>query len=329
MASSSQPRGDGGLFPGPGPKSEEHRHRRRFIGPMPENVLTLDPAANRQAQKRRWFASSSRVSVSSQGDEDHCIVRDVIKAYAYEFFKGHGGKDEDWGEEEEMSVREEMLQRWKQTEWGKSRNAKEGGPKNRWVGTSFDIGTFLGVYMLEKGPLTTSPIHSPPASPTMSAPTTSIRTGKPSSAVETFITASSQLPLRSPTRRNGLASGTLSDLQNPLSHPTPATPSDEQPGTGAEDSLQSTSHVMDRLQAPDLTSVAQSNGTADRPVTPSQRRGKKKQVRYDDTAFEDEPIPPSSVLARSGQEVAGTSAGAVEVACADIAPDEGGVLMRG
>jgi len=328
MASTSQLHEGGGLFPGPGPKSEEHRHRRRFIGPMPESVLTSEAAPNRQNQKRRWFVSGSRVSVASQGDEDHCVVRDFIKTHAYEFFKGHGGKDEDWGEEEEKSVREEMLQRWKQSEWGKSRNAKESGTKNRWVGTSFDIGTFLGVYILDKGPLTTSPISSPPASPTKSAPTTSIQTGKRSSAVETFVTAPSQLLPRSPTRRNGLVSGTLPELQNPPSRLAPADPPDEQPATGAVHSLQSSSRIMDRLQAPDLVSIAQSNGTADRPPTPSQPNGKKK-VHYDDNVVEDEPTSPASVLARSGQEVAGTSAGAVEVACADVNPEEGGVIMRG
>ena len=326
MASTSQLHEGGGLFPGPGPKSEEHRHRRRFIGPMPENVLASETAANRQNQRRKWFFHGSRVSVASQGDEDHCVVRDFINAHAYEFFKGHGGKDEDWGEDEEMSIREEMLKRWKQSEWGKPRNAKESGTKNRWVGTSFDIGTFLGVYILDKGPLVTSPISSPPASPTKSAPTTSIQTGKRSSAVETFITAPSRLPPRSPTRRNGLASGTLLDVQSSPSHLAPATPSDERP---AEDSLQSSSHVMDRLKASDLTSVEQSNGTTNPPATHSQPNGKKKQVHYDDNVVEDEPTSPASVLARSGQEVAGTSAGAVEVACADNTPEEGGVIMRG
>jgi len=329
MASTSQLHEGGGLFSSPSPKSEEHRHRRRFIGPLPENALTSEAAANRQNQKRRWFAPGSRDSVATQGDEDHCAVRDFINAHAYEFFKGHGGKDEDWGEEEETSVREEMLQRWKQSEWGKSRNAKESGTKNRWVGTSFDIGTFLGVYILDKGPLTTSPIPSPPASPTKSTPTTSTQTGKRSSAVETFVTAPSQLLPRSPTRRNGLVSGTLSDLQNPPSHLGPVTPSDKQSGKGAGDSLQSSSRVMDRLQAPDLASVAQSNGTTNRLATPSQPNGKKKQVHYNDNVVEDEPTSPASVLARSGQEVVGTSAGAVEVACADITPEEGGVIMRG
>jgi len=121
---------------------------------MPEGVLTVEVTDNRKAQKkRRWFASSSRVSVASQEDEDQCL-RDVIKAHACEFFKGHGGKDEDWGEEE-MSVREEMLRRWRQSEWGKLQGVKEIGARNRWVGTSFDIGVFLGVNILYK-------VHTPP-----------------------------------------------------------------------------------------------------------------------------------------------------------------------
>jgi len=314
--------------PDPGLRSEEHRHRRRFIGPMPESILTSEVTINRQSQKkRRWFPSSSGTSVVSQEDEDQCL-RDVIGAHAYEFFKGHGGKDEDWGEEEEVSVREEMLRRWRQSEWGKLRSAKEGGTKHSWVGTSFDIGTFLGVSILDKAPLSTSPMPSPPASPTKSTHATSINIGKQPAATETFVTAPNQLSQRSPTRKNDLVSGTMSDPQNPSSYFTLATSFDDQPGTAPVESLQGSSHVMDRLQAPDLASASHSNGTASRPVTPSQHKGKKKQVRYKDNTYE-EPASPSNVLARSGPEVAETSAGAVEAACADITPEEGDVLMRG
>jgi len=329
MVLASQSHSGRGISPDPDSKNEGHRHRRRFIGPMPESVLTAEVTVNRQAQKkRRWFSSSSRASVVSQEDEDQCL-RDVIKAHAYEFFKGHGGKDEDWGEEEETSVREEMLQRWRQSEWGKLRGVKEIGARNRWVGTSFDIGVFLGVNILDKAPLATSPMPSPPVSPTKSTHATPTKSGKLPSAVETFVTAQTQHSPHSPTRRNGLSSGNLPDLQTPSSYFALATPSGEQPGAAPEESLQGSSHVMDRLQAPDLASVSQSDNTADQPATPSQHKGKKKQVRYEDNTYEDEPTSPSSVLARSGQEVIETSAGAVEAARVDITTGEEGVLMRG
>lgn len=327
MTPASQSHEGRGILPGPGPKSEEHRHRRRFIGPMPESVLTSEVAASRQAQKKR--SSGSRVSVTSQEDDDQCYLRDVIKAHAYEFFKGHGGKDEDWGEEEETSVREEMLQRWRQSEWGKAHSAKESGVKNRWVGNSFDIGTFLGVNILDKTTLSTSPMSTPPASPTKSAHTTSVTAGNQPSTVETFTTAPSHLPSRTPTRRNDLVSGTPSDSRNPLPNFTLSTPPAERPGAGVEEPLRDSSHVMDRLQAPDLASVSQSNGTADHSVTPSQRKGKKKQVHYEDNTHEDAPTSPSDVLARCGQEVAETSAGAAEAASVNVTTEEGGVLMRG
>ena len=315
------------MLPCPGPKSKEHRHRRRFIGPMPESALTPEVTSNRQPQKkRRWFASSFRDSVAPQEDQR---LQDVIKAHAYEFFKGHGGKDEDWGEEEEKSVREEMLRRWRQSEWGKLQSAKENHTRNRWVGTSFDIGTFLGVNVLENAPLTTSPMPSPPASPTKSAHSTSINTGKQTSAMETCVTVPHQLPLRLPTRKNDISSGVLSDVQKPSSYLTPATPSNEQPEASSGVSLQGSSQVMDRLQAPDLPSVSQSSGTADHSVTPSQRKGKRKQVHYQDSTHDDEPTSPSDVLARSGRAVAETSAGAVDAACVGISPEEGDVLMRG
>ena len=307
------------------PAPTEHKHRRRFIGPMPESVLTSEIPVNRQTQKkRRWF-SSSRTSTTSQEDEEQCL-RNVIKAHAYEFFKGHGGKDEDW-EVQETGVREEMLKRWKQSEWGKLRNAKESGNKNRWVGTSFDIGNFLGVNVLDKDILTTSPMSSPPASPTKSTHAMSSRTGKRSAASETFVTAPTELSPYSPMRRNDL--GTQSDLQGPSSYFPLLTPIEERPAATPEEFLQGPSQVMDRLQAPDVTSFTHSNDTADKSITPSQRKGKKKQVRYEDNVKEDEPAPPSDVLARSGLEVTETSAGAAEIARMDTTVEEGGIVMRG
>jgi hypothetical protein len=328
MAPALQSHEDRGISPGYGPKGTEHKHRRRFIGPMPESALASELPVNRQTQKKRgWFSSGSGVSATSKDDEDKCLHA-IIKAHAYEFFKGHGGRDEDW-EEEQKSVREEMLKRWKQSEWGKLRSAKESGTKSRWVGASFDIGTFLGVNVLDKLQLTISPTSSPPGSPKIS--THAINTGEQPSARETFVTAPTKLPPRSPTRKNGMISGTLSDLQNPSSYFSPAThtPLEEQPGVALEESLQGPSQVMDRLEAPDLVSAVQSNGTADHSVTPSQRKGKGKQVRYEDHAYADEPASPSNVLARSGQEVAETSAGAVEAARVDTTLEVGGVLMRG
>ena len=319
MAPSLQPHQGRSTSPDPGPRSREHKHRRRFIGPMPESALTSEAPVNRKTQKkRRWFSSSYGASVTSLEDEDQGL-HDVIKAHAYEFFKCHGGKDEDWGEDRERSVREEMLKRWRQSEWGRLRAAKESGTKNRWVGASFDIGTFLGVNVLDKPHLTTSPTSSPPGSPTRAT-----FTGKQSSARETYVTAPSNLS--TPSRKNDLVSGTLSDLQNQSSYFTLASTSEEQPGTAPEEPLAGPSHVMDRLGVPELVSA---NGLADRSATPSQSKGKKKQVHYEDETYVDEPTSPSNVLARSGQEVAKTSAGAVEAVRLDTAPGEGGVLMRG
>ena len=221
-----------------------------------------------------------------------------------------------------------MFRRWRQSEWGKLRRAKESGTKNRWVGTSFDIGTFLGVNVLDKATMTTSPMSSPPASPTRSTRPLSIDTGNQSAAGETFVTAPNQFPPHSPVRKDGVAPGALSDLRNP-SYFTATTPAEEQPGTTPGEFLQGSSHVMDRLLAPDMSSPTHSNGTADHSITPSQQKGKRKQVRYEDDVCDDEPTSPADVLARSGPEVAETSAGAVEAARVDTMPGEDGVIMRG
>ncbi|KAJ7696070.1 Pleckstrin homology domain-containing protein [Mycena rosella] len=122
-----------------------HAHRRVFIGPLPEKVVvTQSDAATRK--KRRF-----RIGSVDDGDEN---ISQIIKEHAFAFFIQQGGNEEDWEETREQSVREEMLRRWRETEWGaiwgRRKESKEPKQAKRWIGGSFEVGNILGVNILQE-----------------------------------------------------------------------------------------------------------------------------------------------------------------------------------
>ncbi|KAJ7505417.1 Pleckstrin homology domain-containing protein [Mycena galericulata] len=125
-----------------------HAHRRVFIGPMPEKVVTQADTA--RAKKSRFRIRSSS---TDDGDED---ISQVIKDHAFAFFIQEGGNEDEWEETREQNVREEMLRRWRETEWGAiwSRRKQDKEPKQakRWIGASFEVGNILGVNILDAEP---------------------------------------------------------------------------------------------------------------------------------------------------------------------------------
>jgi hypothetical protein len=135
------------------PSDDKPMHRRFFIGPMPEKVLAQTEAQVRKKKKRGWF---HRSCAPSNGDEaDHDSLSNIIQEHAFQFFISQGGNEEDWGAHEAESIREEMLRRWGDSEWGeiwKRRMQKTHEPINvrQWVGGSFEIGNFLGVNILDE-----------------------------------------------------------------------------------------------------------------------------------------------------------------------------------
>ncbi|KAJ7758493.1 Pleckstrin homology domain-containing protein [Mycena maculata] len=129
-----------------GSSGSAHAHKRVFIGPMPEKVVSqVDPA---KGKKRRIRIGSS----TDDGDEN---ISQVIKEHAFAFFIQQGGNEEDW-EAREQNVREEMLRRWRETEWGTiwghRKQDKEPKQANRWIGGSFEVGNILGLNILEAEP---------------------------------------------------------------------------------------------------------------------------------------------------------------------------------
>ncbi|KAF9013461.1 Pleckstrin homology domain-containing protein [Cyathus striatus] len=127
-----------------------HVIRRIFIGPMPEKILTY---TEQQAPKHK--AASSIISSHHGGQEDDMDtkMKHIFKDHAYRFFLKQGGRPQDWGEEEERSTVRDMLERWKVSEWGQlltHRNHKKNTYQpSQWVGESFEVGSFLGINVLE------------------------------------------------------------------------------------------------------------------------------------------------------------------------------------
>lgn len=238
-------------------------------------------------------------------------VRAAIHAHALQFFLGHGGRREDWGEDQERSVREEMYRRWSQSEWGQARARKrEAKYDRRWVGTSFDVGVFLGVDVLGNGrsPL----VHEGGASPEAST-SRGAASGAVSTTAETFVTA-----------------------------PTKPAESERQPyltihANGAESSSSITPLLP--LETPEImlngapldtssgapTSMHALRGETSGLPLPSTSHGKALAVHYAD----EPPAPPGEVLGRAPEEAEDTSAGAAWQATAENRVEWGDVVMRG
>ncbi|KAJ7288432.1 Pleckstrin homology domain-containing protein [Mycena rebaudengoi] len=126
------------------PVTDGHIHRRIFVGPLPEKAIDFD----QQKRKKRLFQRAASVD----DDEEH--ISRIISENAFLFFLEHGGNEEDWGESQEQSVREEMLSRWRESEWGsiwrRRKQKKEPGQSKRWIGGSFEVGNILGVNILQE-----------------------------------------------------------------------------------------------------------------------------------------------------------------------------------
>lgn len=111
---------------------------------MPEKVVATQSDA---AKKKRRF----RIGSVDDSEDD---ISQVIKEHAFAFFIQQGGNEEDWEETREQGVRDEMLRRWRETEWGaiwgRRKHNKEPKQAKRWIGGSFEVGNILGVNVLQE-----------------------------------------------------------------------------------------------------------------------------------------------------------------------------------
>ena len=290
-------------------------HRRVFIGPMPEKVLSQTEAQVRKKKKRGWFNRSTPLPDDGDGPDD---LSNIIEEHAFQFFLGQGGNEEDWGDNEAESVRKEMLRRWGESEWGsewKRRKAEKHTPANRWVGGSFEIGNFLGVNIIDQEPTGGSSRHSAFSK----GPSSSIR---PNSSAESGPSTSRIHQAGLPSNVAGNSLVTAPSKLNPSAviplHSTAsvAGPSSIIPPTDSHD-------TESRSPVSNLSTAALLAGPSQPAIAP--RRSK--MVHYADRPATEglPPAPPTEVLARTGTAVEDTSAGAT-------APHEmtwGDVVMRG
>ena len=344
------------------PNDDHGVHRRVFIGPMPEKVVSHTEAQALKQKKRGLF----RLNTAQEEDD-----MEIIKDNAFKFFVHTGGRPEDWGEDQEQTVTQEMLHRWRNSEWGAvwgSRRKKDSriGPTSYWVGGSFEIGRFLGMDVLPETESTrnrTSSQSTREAS-ALEFPSHTEREPRPSTTTqETFVSAHSKFlpsasnegiaePGPSSTARETSASASSDFL--PSSHlDTNGGTSFIDYAVSAEGSIPDTSSMA--LLRPSLVRVRPS-GTNDaraktevipRPIigglpfsaltngqVQENPKDKGRLVHYADVPRQgpSSPASPSEVLERTNDAVEGTSAGAAS--SRSLSPkvdflDWGDVVMRG
>lgn len=289
---------------------------------MPEKVISGSTSVTPKKPKKKKAWKPSRANEEPSSDDDDSL-KDVIKVHAYQFFIGHGGKEEDWGEDEERGVREEMLNKWRQSDWGKhlhARRRKKDSGGSKWVGSSFEVGNFLGVNVLDTS---RRPSSSSVSRMSLQSATPA---GRPSNstAVQTFVTAPSHRSVFS----NDLERESSLDCLSPLGGLEDRTASASSSTALLQPSSLDRAHsdFIPRAAPTPLFAATKSEGI----LNTSAAKGKGR-VHYAISSVreEDSPASPTDVLARTGMEVEDTSAGAVEAHAEEEQSNPSDVVMRG
>ncbi|KAK7048271.1 hypothetical protein R3P38DRAFT_2605963 [Favolaschia claudopus] len=291
-----------------GLESGGHSHKRVFVGPLPEKVIPLPDSSSTKGKKKRRL----HLLNIDNSDEDGIISR-IIRDHAFEFFLQEGGKEEDWEESREQSVREEMLRRWRETEWGAvwhRRQSKDAKQSNQhWIGGSFEVGNILGVNILQEPAESIRDRISNRSAPSSRMPGTS----------------SSHLPFSIDERTTNFY--TPDDGTTSFFAAEPPTVSILRPTLGVEedDSRRAQSDFAARPALEIATQQAKSD-------TYVAVLGKQRAVHYAPSPVrssgEDSPAPPSEVLERSASQLPATSALAMSAPPTLSGQFAGDVVMR-
>lgn len=126
-----------------------HRARRLFVGPLPDKLL---PVMHEIIQVTGNDNESLDASYAS-------AVRDVLDRNAHAFFLRQGGKAEDWDDGTRNVVRDDLMKQWQECPWMRSlrRTTHRATGVTHWVGTTFEVGSILGVNVLDSHARTVSP----------------------------------------------------------------------------------------------------------------------------------------------------------------------------
>lgn len=116
--------GSGVVAPSPAVRSSnsthDHNLRRFFLGPMPEKIVA--PEIKR---RRKWINREA----DGQDDDSDAGSFHFRRERLFQHFINEGGREEDWDEDVERGIREDMKSRWKENGWYQVWNRK--GKKNQ------------------------------------------------------------------------------------------------------------------------------------------------------------------------------------------------------
>ncbi|CAG8648600.1 5248_t:CDS:2, partial [Acaulospora colombiana] len=329
---------------------DEHRQRRLFLGPMPNNVASgevfNEPAAqNLGIGKKIGLGIRKRFSLASQHRRSLSSEDSVSRERAYLYFISNGGRPEEF-ESKEKSVKAEILRRVRDTRWFESASAGAQDPNaaaKKWVGDTFEIGKdVLGLSMLvpeeEEPPVigrtsVSEGIRGTATSPEENAVSFSKILGATVESRGSKTSASKPGSSKAPASTK---SGEGDEhRETPISHGTPDSPDFVSNEAVAESS-------KTRLLSPSPLPASSSSVSLSRPgaLDPSRRQDKVSEStsRREITSITPsskkgsespkiEALSPTEVLTREPSPT--TSAGAVARMQEELLPDdESGILMR-
>jgi hypothetical protein len=320
-----------------------HTLRRLFIGPFPQRALSdAQRLVQKPVKKRRSFFTFNQSRQPPSDNHDSEPVEELINEYAYAFHLKLGGSRENWNEERENSVKDEMLRRWRDSPWGRLwRGRKDGSnaSQGRWVLPNdagfFQVGDFLGLdtysELATRSPQTTAidaggfPNRAGPSA-SSSAPL-----GGPSTTTrDTFVTAHSHIsserePAPMPSQSSFFQERTLNsgDDMHAINSTTSLLrlPAADWPPGGSHTRNGPTDGASNVKPAPRARARAPTKsdkGSTDTHQPLDRGKGKAKVVRL--ARDPSPPAPSGEVLQRSGGEIPETSAAAAEEFRAARAP---------
>ncbi|KAH0831930.1 hypothetical protein J3R83DRAFT_12814 [Lanmaoa asiatica] len=320
-----------------GAPSWGHRARRLFIGPFPDK---LSAVMHEMVQVTENDNESFDASYAS-------AVRDALDRNAHAFFLRQGGRAEDWDEDARESVRDELMKRWQECPWTRSlrRKAPRMAGVAHWVGTTFEVGSILGVNVLDSHaptPLASSVVPEAPQqeSQVPYASTTAISSVGPRS----YWTARSHVSPPSPQSPQGSFSslpeqhgGELSAFSSgsPLlaTASAPSFPTEHVPQQGTDAPRSILKHPTGTSSSKPRTKhrgVSLLDGAKRKvPLRPKENRpslsgADARRLPLEDEQANEGPVSPAAVLARTGNEVIECSAGAT----AEATQGSGDIFLR-
>ncbi|KAI0632122.1 Pleckstrin homology domain-containing protein [Trametes polyzona] len=226
-----------------------------------------------------------------------------------------------------------MRRKWRESDWGRARKQRrQDGSTPKWVGTSFDVGVFLGVDILDENVGSGATSHSA-ATGTSAVPDISVSAASPSAGAETFVTAHSHLS--TPAQEQPGPSPLSLNVSRDQDSVRPVSASSSTALLAPSSSYHA--HLVEEEPAPEEgqasnkaippASAVIGDGPLATPEMPesSAKKGKGKAMHVH---YEEPPAPPAEVLARRGSAVESTSAGAAQQATAENQVKWGDIIMR-